>query len=451
MSHAATLAESSTHFQRLLPDWLNAMHLRAQRLERDGWDINMLQLLNNDARALAQNCERFGATDFCASLIELQQQLQGHVHEQTLPQTAQSLLLLQKMRLIAPKAIKPGPGKPRPAAKAPVAASKYGDDDGSPILLDAATHAELIAAFPSAQTLAPITAQSTSVLSRGLFEDSEFTPQHTSTARPQRYRIFHFSDGNALMRSFDPLLEMEGHVVSVMLTLDNVLAALAQEAPNLLIVDPSLLSDVEILRNAAMARGNHRHPLRLLSFCSIDSPKLQQAVIRAGVDVLIAMPARIEYTLERIRSTLSDDNKALRILIVQDDDVQLARSEEILDEAGLQTLAMPSAFLALAQMESFNPDVILTELHLAECTVVELIRLIRARQQFAATPIIVISDSTDHEQLALALAAGCDDVISRPIDPHQLVAVIQARLQRNQQLIRHKALSTSSHETRGGY
>jgi DNA-binding response OmpR family regulator len=444
-------AESSTHFQRLLPDWLRAMYLRAQRLERDGWDINMLQLLHDDARTLAQNCELFGATDFGASLVELQQQLQSHVQQQTLPQAAQSLLLLQKMHLIAAKAIKPGTSKPRPPAKTPVAAGKFGDDDGSPILLDAATHAELIAAFPTAQTLAQNSVQNASVLSRGLFDDSEFTPQHSSTARPQRHHIFHFSDGNALMRSFDPLLEMEGHLVSVMLTLDSVLAALAQEAPNLLVVDPSLLSHSETLRNAALARGNHVHPLRLLSFCSIDSPKLQQAVIRAGIDLLIALPAHIEYTLERIRSILSDDNKALRILIVQDDDAQLAHSEEILDEAGLQTLAMPSAFLALAQMESFNPDLILTELHLAECTVVELIRLIRARQQFTATPIIVISDSPDPEYRALALAAGGDDVISRPIDPQQLIALIHARLQRNQQLIRHKALSTSSHETRGGY
>lgn len=451
MSHAATSAESATHFQRLLPEWLKAMHLRAQRLERDGWDINMLQLLHDDALGLAQNCERFGATDFFASLTELHQQLHGHVQEHTLPQTAQSLLLQQKMRLIAAKAIKPGPSKPRPPAKASVAAGKFGDDDGSPILLDAATHAELIAAFPSAQTLTQNAVQNASVLSRGQFDDSEFTPQHTTAAPAQRYRIFHFSDGNALMRSFDPLLEMEGHVVSVMLTVENVLTALAHEAPNLLIIDPSLLSHIETLRKAAQARGNHAHPLRLLSFCSIDSPKLQQAVIRAGIDVLIALPARIEYTLERIRSILSDDNKALRILIVQDDDAQLAHSEQILDEAGLQTLAMPSAFLALAQMESFNPDLVLTELHLAECTVLELIRLIRARQQFAATPIIVISDSPDPEQRARALAAGCDDVISRPIDPHQLVAVIHARLQRNQQLIRHKALSTSSHETRGGY
>ena len=427
------------------------MHLRTQRLERDGWDINMLQLLHDDARALAQNCERFGTTDFCAGLTELQLQLQNHVQEQTLPQSAQSLLLLQKMRLIAAQAIKPGPSKPRPTAKAPLVAGKFGDDDGSPILLDAATHAELIAAFPSAQTLAQNAVQNASVLSRGLFDDSEFTPQHTSTARPQRYRIFHFSDGNALMRSFDPLLEMEGHVLSVMLTLDSVLAALAQEAPNLLIIDPSLLSHIETLRNAALARGNHIHPSRLLSFCLIDNPKLQQTLIRAGIDVLIALPARIEYTLERIRSTLADDNKALRILIVQDDDAQLARSEEILDEAGLQTLAVPSAFLALAQMESFNPDLILTELHLAECTVVELICLVRARQQFAATPIIVISDSSDPELRPLALAAGGDDVISRPIDPQQLIAVIHARLQRNQQLTRHKALSTSSHETRGGY
>jgi DNA-binding response OmpR family regulator len=76
--------------------------------------------------------------------------------------------------------------------------------------------------------------------------------------------------------------------------------------------------------------------------------------------------------------------------------------------------------MALDLLDNTTPDLIILDLMMPGMDGVELCRRVRAREQTADTPILMLSALNDAENIKRALAAGATDYLSK-LTPHREV------------------------------
>jgi two-component system, OmpR family, KDP operon response regulator KdpE len=117
----------------------------------------------------------------------------------------------------------------------------------------------------------------------------------------------------------------------------------------------------------------------------------------------------------------------LRVLVC-DDELQIVRGLRIvLREAGFDVVAAQSAQAALDAAALHPPEAAIIDLVLPDGDGVEVCRQLRAWTQM---PIIVLSAVGDEEVKIAALDAGADDYVTKPFNPRELVARLNAVLRR---------------------
>lgn len=119
---------------------------------------------------------------------------------------------------------------------------------------------------------------------------------------------------------------------------------------------------------------------------------------------------------------------AKRILVVEDMEVNRKVVRIVLKAKGYEVLEAVNAEDALAILQAEPPDLILMDIALPGMSGDDLTRQIKAAPQWCHLPIIALTASAmkgDREQF---LKAGCDDYISKPLDTHALVELVEHHL-----------------------
>lgn len=123
-------------------------------------------------------------------------------------------------------------------------------------------------------------------------------------------------------------------------------------------------------------------------------------------------------------------NHAACIWVV-DDEVSLVEAiEHLLLSSGYKFRGFTNPVEALHAVESESPDLFLIDLNMPRMTGSELIQQLRAREQFATTPIVVLTAMSSESALLNAFKAGADDVVRKPFGVSELVARINWQLAR---------------------
>jgi len=89
------------------------------------------------------------------------------------------------------------------------------------------------------------------------------------------------------------------------------------------------------------------------------------------------------------------------------------------------------------QANRAHPDLILMDLAMPELDGVEATRQIRERQTLAQTPIFAITAYATYDVKQDALAAGCNEVFTKPLELESLLNKIKSTLGQQQPLIGH--------------
>ncbi len=118
----------------------------------------------------------------------------------------------------------------------------------------------------------------------------------------------------------------------------------------------------------------------------------------------------------------------LRILVVDDDEDALEMIQTMLEDCRAEVAVASSAQAALAQLDRFQPDVIVSDIGLPERDGYWFIREVRAREvgHGGLTPAVALTAHAGVEDRARALYAGFNSHVPKPIDPIELFAVIAA-------------------------
>ena len=123
----------------------------------------------------------------------------------------------------------------------------------------------------------------------------------------------------------------------------------------------------------------------------------------------------------------------VRILVVDDDPTNRLVMQALLSEFGLASDAAVNGLEAIAAWEAQEWDAILMDVQMPEMDGLDATRAIRAGEVSRArarTPIIAITAAVLSHETETYRAAGMDDVVSKPVDVHQLLDSLSRQLTR---------------------
>jgi CheY-like chemotaxis protein len=122
-----------------------------------------------------------------------------------------------------------------------------------------------------------------------------------------------------------------------------------------------------------------------------------------------------------------------KILYVEDNEDNIYMLRRRLERQGIEVIVAGDGAEGIASARREHPDLILMDLSLPVIDGWEAARRLKASPDTQAIPIIALSAHAMTGDRERALAAGCDDYDTKPIDLRALLAKIQALLPQDPQ------------------
>ncbi|HEX8471461.1 MAG TPA: ATP-binding protein, partial [Brevundimonas sp.] len=121
-----------------------------------------------------------------------------------------------------------------------------------------------------------------------------------------------------------------------------------------------------------------------------------------------------------------EEGRPLRVLVVDDHDINRRAVELILAPLGCDIATAADGLAALRRCEDAAFDVIFMDVRMPELDGRETTRRLRAGcGPNAATPVIAVTADTSPDDIAACLAAGMDYFVSKPLTPPALLGALQ--------------------------
>lgn len=120
-----------------------------------------------------------------------------------------------------------------------------------------------------------------------------------------------------------------------------------------------------------------------------------------------------------------------RILVVDDEIGALTLIGIMLERGGFDVIKAKDADTALSILDQDHPDMIILDVMMPGTDGIELCRIIRERNDFSSTPVLILSARGDAESVMRGMDAGANDYLPKPILHHDLVAKVEKMLDTN--------------------
>ena len=199
------------------------------------------------------------------------------------------------------------------------------------------------------------------------------------------------------------------------------------------------MNGIETVRRIRRLIGEDK-PIIILT--SYDWEEVEQEAREAGVTHFISKPifmSELRDILckpapsampEESEEEAEADFTGRKILLVEDNELNQEIAVEILEQRGFEVEAVGDGVDAVARMEKAQPgefDAVLMDIQMPHMDGYEATRRIRKLEdtQVAAVPIIAMTANAFEEDRNLALEAGMNEHVAKPIDTTQLFKTIQ--------------------------
>lgn len=118
-----------------------------------------------------------------------------------------------------------------------------------------------------------------------------------------------------------------------------------------------------------------------------------------------------------------------RVLVIEDNPVNLALMQYLLQSCGHDVLVAGDGVEGLTQMAQQRPDVVLCDIEMPRLDGVGLAQAVRNDPALGRIPLLAVTSNAMVGDRARILAAGFHDYISKPIDPPEFLRWLDAHLQ----------------------
>ena len=221
-----------------------------------------------------------------------------------------------------------------------------------------------------------------------------------------------------------------GYVVRCFATVVELQQSLRRQLPDLLLMDVMLaegaLAGIDTARKLREEFGD----LPIVFMSARGDLAARLAAVRAGGVGYFLKPLDFDELFRRVDYLLQRKTTTYKVMVVEDEEQLASTYSLILQQSGLVTRVLTQPLQILKELHEFQPDLILMDLYLPECTGIELMQLIRQDSAHYALPILIISSETDPAKHNAALSQGADLFLLKPIQPEQLVAAVSSRVGR---------------------
>ncbi|MEM9855920.1 MAG: response regulator [Bacteroidota bacterium] len=117
-----------------------------------------------------------------------------------------------------------------------------------------------------------------------------------------------------------------------------------------------------------------------------------------------------------------------KILVIDDTLHLLDEVRDILEMEGFEVATAPNAIKGLGLIQTYQPDLIITDLHMPELNGFDLIKKVKSDQNMASLPIVVLSAKADKEALQKAKGLGAEAYIKKPCTADELISSVTQTL-----------------------
>lgn len=158
------------------------------------------------------------------------------------------------------------------------------------------------------------------------------------------------------------------------------------------------------------------------------------AAYRAGATCYLTKPVDIDALLRVVADAAAlMPKEPFRVLLVDDDSDQRAAYGLILRQAGMTVLEAGDPFQVPEILENFAVEVLVLDMVMPECSGPELAVILRDDQRYAQVPVVYLSAETYVSRPCLSLNCSGDHFLTKPVDPHHLVAAVALHARRFRQ------------------
>ena len=134
-------------------------------------------------------------------------------------------------------------------------------------------------------------------------------------------------------------------------------------------------------------------------------------------------------SIQNARGVLS---MPLKILVVDDDLGTRLSISDYLELSGYSVIMANDGQEALAMVEEYHPDLIVTDIVMPRMNGYELVRRVRQQPAFRLLPVILLTARTKTQERILGYQSGCDLYLPKPFELEELAAAIRNLLERSQ-------------------
>lgn len=125
-------------------------------------------------------------------------------------------------------------------------------------------------------------------------------------------------------------------------------------------------------------------------------------------------------------------NKRPRILIVDDEPLNLDYLEQELEELNYDTISAVNGQAALEKIISESPDLVLLDIMMPIMDGYAVLEKVKANPAIREIPIIIISAHNDLPSIVKGIQLGAEDYLPKPFEPTLLQARLQSSLEKKQ-------------------
>jgi two-component system, OmpR family, alkaline phosphatase synthesis response regulator PhoP len=117
-------------------------------------------------------------------------------------------------------------------------------------------------------------------------------------------------------------------------------------------------------------------------------------------------------------------SQPLKILIIDDSEITLAMEKAVLEQHGYEVQAASTLFAFETVLESWRPNIILTDIHMPDVKGTDICRVLKTEYDTQDIPIVLFSSLSDEDLERLAEQVGADGFLSKNHGLEQLAAKV---------------------------
>jgi len=124
----------------------------------------------------------------------------------------------------------------------------------------------------------------------------------------------------------------------------------------------------------------------------------------------------------------TEKKKAKRVLIVEDNELNMKLFNDLLEANGYETLQTRDGIEALKIAREEKPDLVLMDIQLPEVSGLEVTKWLKEDDELQKIPVIAVTAFAmkgDEEKIR---QGGCEDYLSKPISVAKFLAVVEKHL-----------------------